>query len=207
MELTLYSHPNTRARRVRWVLEELELAYREEAVDIFSAEDNTAYRAIHPLGQVPALRINDDVMIESGAIVQWLADSHLDKGLAPALDAPQRREFDQWMFFSVTTLEGPAWEIALHGKLLPKELRVKAIVPFALRRLREVLAVLEGVMAGRDYLVDNRFSVADVMIGDVLMWFPDQLTAYSALQGYVERLSQRPAWQRSRQDRSPDSPI
>ena len=92
MELTLYYTPKTRAFRVRWLLEELGLEYRLEHIDLHAGEGNTPeYRAIHPLGQVPALKVDNEVMFESGAMLQWLAETHLDKGLAPALDSPWRR--------------------------------------------------------------------------------------------------------------------
>ncbi|MCB1786287.1 MAG: glutathione S-transferase, partial [Gammaproteobacteria bacterium] len=82
MELVLYYQPGTRALRVRWVLEELALPYRLERIDLRKGEGNThAYRAIHPLGQLPALQVDGEVMIESGAIVHWLAETHPEQGL------------------------------------------------------------------------------------------------------------------------------
>jgi glutathione S-transferase len=199
MDITLYYYPRTRSVRVRWILEELGLDYRLEQVNLFRGEgERDEYRAIHPLGQLPALKIDDEVMIESGAIVQWLAETHPEKGLAPAVDAPARRAFDQWMYFAVTSLEGPAWEIVLHRDILPHEMAVKAIVPFAEKRLDQVLATLDNVLTGSEYLVDNRFGAADIMTGYILMWFSGQLARYPALSAYVERLSQRPAYLRSK---------
>jgi len=201
MGLTLYHYPRTRSQRVRWALEELGLDYRVQRVDLFKGEGNSAeYRAIHPLGQLPALRIGDEVMFESGAIVQWLAETYPEGGLAPPLDAPARRELDQWMYFAVTTLEGPAWEIVLHRDILPDTLSVKAIIPFAEKGLERALGVLEQALGGRDYLVEDRFGAADILTGYILMWFPDLMTRYPALSAYIERLGQRPAYLRSRAD-------
>ena len=198
MELTLYYTPKTRAFRVRWLLEELGLEYRLEHIDLHAGEGNTPeYRAIHPLGQVPALKVDNEVMFESGAMLQWLAETHLDKGLAPALDSPWRREFDQWMFFAVGTLEFPAWEILLHGHILPEDRAVKAIIPFATRRYAEVLGMLEQVMSGREYLVNDAFSVADIMMGYTLMWLPDLLESHPALKAYTTRLSKRRGFRRA----------
>lgn len=198
MELTLYDMPKTRAFRVRWILEELGLDYRLEAVDIFSpAAHSPAYRAIHPLGQVPALRIDDEVMFESGAIVHWLADTQPAQGLAPALDAPQRRHYEQWMYFAVASLEFAAWDILLHGTILPEEVAVKAIVPYATGRYQEALEVLEPLMRERDYLLDAHFSAADILVGHTLMWLPELLADTPALQTYTTRLRQRPAFRRA----------
>ena len=198
MELTLYYQPGTRAQRVRWALEELELEYRLDYIDLYSGEGQSpAYKTIHPLGQLPALKINDDVMIESGAIIQWLAEACPDSGLVPSEDSPQRRAFLQWMYFSVTSLEWPAWEIVLHQKILPDKLAVKEIIPFAKKRLGSVLATLEQSLDGRDYILDDGFSVADIMLGYILVWFKAELDTYPALLSYVERLQQRPAYIKS----------
>ena len=199
MELTLYYQPGSRAQRVRWALEELGLEYRLQHIDLHKGEGKSPdYLAIHPLGQLPALRVNDEVMIESGAIVQWLAEAYPDRGLAPAHDSPQRREFLQWMYFSVTSLEWPAWEIVLHQKILPENLAVKEIIPFAKKKLESIFKTLEQSLGGRDYILDYGFSAADIMLGYILMWFKAELDAYPALLSYVERLQQRPAYMKSK---------
>lgn len=195
MELTLYYMPGTRAERVRWTLDELGLNYRLEWIDLFKGEGQGAdYRAIHPLGQLPALRVDDEVMIESGAIVQWLAESIPGSDLAPPPNRPARRAFDQWMYFAVTSLEGPAWEMMLHGSILPDDVAVKAIVPFAEQRYTQALGVLDKALADLDYLVEDRFSAADIMVGYLLAWFPDHLAPYPGLGSYLQRLKQRPAY-------------
>lgn len=82
MKLTLYHLPGSRSQRVRWLLEELGLSYTLKIIDLFKGEGNTAeYLALHPLGQLPAIKIDDRAMFESGAIVQWLADTNLRKVL------------------------------------------------------------------------------------------------------------------------------
>lgn len=197
MDLTLYYLPGTRAQRVRWMLEELNLDYRLEYIDLFKGEGNSpAYRAIHPLGQLPALKIDGEVMIESGAIVHWLADAHPASGMAPALDDPARRDFNQWMYFAATSLEMPAWEVVLHRNILGDDQAVKEIIPFALERLQDVLEILERVLTGRDYLLDA-FSAADIMMGYVLMFLPELLGRFPVLQAYCDRLRQRPGYMRS----------
>jgi glutathione S-transferase len=195
MELTLYYLPGSRAERVRWILDELDLDYQVKTIDLFEGEGQRPdYLAIHPLGQLPALKINSEVMIESGAIVQWLAESVPGSELAPATDQPARRAFDQWMYFAVASLEASAWEMMLHGKILPDTQAVKAIVPFAEQRYAKALSVLEQALRDQDYLVDDRFSAADIMTAYILAWFPEQLVPYPRLQKYLARLQQRPAY-------------
>ena len=140
MELTLYYMPGTRSERVRWALDELGLDYGIERLDLFKGEGNRAdYLAIHPLGQLPALLVDGQAMFESGAIVQWLAEAMPGSRLVPPVDQPARRAFDQWMYFAATSLEGPAWEMMLHGNILPDEQGVKSIVPFATQQYQRCL--------------------------------------------------------------------
>lgn len=201
MELILYYLSGSRAQRVRWLLEELELDYKLQHIDLFKGEGNTPeYLALHPLGQLPVMKIDGSAMFESGAIVQWLAESNLDKGFAPALDSPQRREFNQWMYFSVTNLEAPAWEIMLHSKILPEDAAVKAIIPFATNNLLQVLTVIDKELKEKNYMVDNKFSAVDIMIGYILMWFPEYVDTFSNLKSYTKNLQQRPAYIRSIQN-------
>ncbi|HHJ35801.1 MAG TPA: glutathione S-transferase family protein [Gammaproteobacteria bacterium] len=201
MKLVLYYHPGTRSQRVRWLLEELGLDYELRYVDLFKGEANTdEYLALQPLGQLPAMKIDDDVMFESGAIVQWLADSYLEKGFAPALDSPLRRQFDQWMYFAVTNLEEPAWEIMLHSRILPEDVAVKAIVPFATQTLLKALTVLDKALQGKEYMLGSGFSAVDIMIAYILMWYPEHVEPFSNLKTYAEKLRQRPAYIRSTQD-------
>ena len=203
MELILYYQSGTRAQRVRWLLEELELQYQLEYIDLFKGQANTPqYLAMHPLGQLPVLKIDGKPMFESGAIVQWLADSYANKALAPAADSAERREFLQWMYFSVTSLETPAWEIILHSKILPESKAVKSIIPFATENLLKVLQVLDNELQEKNYISANRFSAADIMIGYILMWFPEYINKFAKLHSYTESLRQRPAYLRSIQNQS-----
>lgn len=201
MKLVLYYHPGTRSQRVRWLLEELGLDYELRYVDLFKGEANTdEYLSLQPLGQLPAIKIDDDVMFESGAIVQWLADSYLDKGFAPALDSPLRRQFNQWMYFAVTNLEAPAWEIMLHSRILPEDTAVKGILPFASQTLIKALVVLDDALKGKKYMLGSEFSAVDVMVAYILMWYPEHIEPFPNLKAYTEKLRQRPAYIRSTQD-------
>lgn len=201
MKLTLYHLSGSRSQRVRWLLEELGLNYRLKIIDLFKGEGNTPdYRALHPLGQLPAIKVDGSTMFESGAIVQWLADTNLEKGFAPPLDSPDRRDFDQWMYFSVTNLENPAWEIMLHGKILPKETAIQEIIPFATEKLLQVFTVLDNELKKKNYMVANAFSAVDIMIGYILMWYPEHVEPFATLQAYVHKLQQRPAYIRSIQN-------
>ena len=201
MEFTLYHQQGSRSQRVRWLLEELELNYHLHTINLFKGDGfSSEHLKRHPLGQLPVLDIDGQSMFESGAIVQWLADSYQDKGLAPAFDSPLRRKFNQWMYFSVTSLEAPAWEIILHSKILRKKEAVKEIIPLATKNLLQVLIILEKEIDGKKYMLGDQFTAVDIMVAYILMWFPQHLQDYPQLKNYIEHLKQRPAYIRSIQN-------
>ncbi len=85
----LYEYPPTRSQRAKWALEELEIEYASHMINLHEGQQNSdAYRAIHPLGVVPALRTDDYTIFESVAIVLQLIDEHPEKNLAPAVGTP-----------------------------------------------------------------------------------------------------------------------
>ena len=100
------------------------------------------------------------------------------------------------MYFAATSLEAPAWEMMLHGNILPDEQAVKSIIPFATQQYQRALQVLEHALSGRDYLLGSDFSAADIMVGYLLPWFPEQLADCAVLPAYLDRLKQRPAYPR-----------
>ena len=87
----LYEWPPVRSHRARWALEELGIEYSSRLINLQEGEQNSdAYRAIHPLGVVPALKTDTYTIFESVAIVLQLIDEHPEKNLAPAPGTPER---------------------------------------------------------------------------------------------------------------------
>src|SRR4051794_34695135 len=83
-DLIFYTNPMSRGRIVRWMLEEVGQPYRTEVLDYASTMKAPAYRAINPMGKVPAIRHGDTVVTEAAAICAYLADAFPEAGLAPA---------------------------------------------------------------------------------------------------------------------------
>lgn len=201
MEIKLYYTPKTRAHRPRWLLEELGLNYQLEYVDIFSGKSMLGdYRHIHPHGSVPAIEINGKVIFESGAICHWLTDQFPQYHLAPAHDDPLRGDYEQWMFYAPGTMEPPYMMAAMHDFILPEKRRVPEIVPWAKKQYGFILKVLDKELQKRDYIVGDRFTTADIMIGTYLIWSEPYLEPFEALQEYAQRLIKRPACQRAMQE-------
>ena len=179
--IKLYGAPRTRAGIVQWYLEELGLSYQFVAVDLEAgAQHKPEYRAIHPIGKVPALDDGGTKVWESGAILLYLAEKY---GNAPK--TPEgRAELYAWVLYANGTLT-PA--------LLDEQNRTEQV--------KRVVEPLNDVLSGKPFLIGKDLTAADVAVGSVLGWSAMALkmdySAFPAVMGYVGRLAQRPAFQKA----------
>ena len=164
-ELVFYTHPMSRGRIVRWMLEEVGQPYRTEVLDYGTTMKAPEYLAINPMGKVPALRHGDTVVTETAAICAYLADAFPEAGLAPPPADRLRGPYYRWLFFVAGPLEA-AWTNKVLGFDVPAERRAMA----GYGSLSDVLDTLEQAVSGREYLVGDRFSAADVYVASHLGW-------------------------------------
>jgi glutathione S-transferase len=188
----LYYMPRTRSSRVLWLLEEIGAPY--ELTEIRGTERRSAEHLLrHPLGRVPALELEDGAtMFESAAICLQLADLNPGAGLIGPVGSTGRGLVYQWVVFAVSELEGPLFRWL-------GELREGIADSPAHDRFADAAAAMELVLAEHDWLVEDRFSVADVMCGSVLQGANarELLKPWPRLEAYVERGEARPAYARA----------
>jgi len=198
--LTLHFAPNSRAGRIVWLLEELELPYELNRMD-FSPKDlkSDEHRARHPLGRVPVLSDGDVTLYESGAIVEYILERHKNGGLKPAVDAPEFPAYLQWFHYCEGMVMPPVNTIVVQTVLLPPERRDETALGQAQRLLTKSLDPVNETLEGKDYLIGD-FSAADIMLGHAcfmsnrLGCVPDEMTH---LKDYVARIAARPAFQKA----------
>lgn len=202
--MQLYYIPTTRALRPRWLLEELDIPY--ELVDVKMAmTQQPEYLQLHPQGKVPVLVDGDVTIYESSAICAYLADKYLERGFAPPLSDPARSYYYQWLFYAGQTLEPPVEQYMfkvlpnLPEKILPKEYKSHVELAVAQDWFERVCQPLNTVLSERDYLVDNRMSAADIVVGGVLLWAfkLGMMTSDSPVKTYLSGLMARPAFKRA----------
>lgn len=198
--LKLHFAPNSRAVRILWLLEELELPYELNQM-AFSPKDlkSDEHRARHPLGRVPVLEDGDITLWESGAITDYILERHKNGGLKPAVDAPEFPEYLQWFHYCEGMVMPPINTIVVHTLLLPPDRQDATVRGQAERLLVRSLEPVEKAIAGRDYLIGN-FSGADIMLGHSILMshrMGHVGETMPNLNGYVERLKARPALQKA----------
>ena len=195
--LTLHFAPNSRAGRIVWLLEELELEYDINKM-AFNPKDlkSDEHRARHPLGRVPVLDDGDVRIYESGAIVEYVIERHKNGGLKPEVSDALYPEYLQWFHYCEGMVMPPVNTIVVQTLLLPPDRRDETVLGQAQRLLAKALEPVDESLAGRDYLI-GAFSAADVMLGHAC-FMSNRLGCVSDemanLKGYVERISERPAF-------------
>lgn len=168
MALTIYGIGASRAIRPLWAAEELGLPYLHVPWHYNGPETREpAYLAINPNGTVPAIDDGGLLMFESLAITLHLASSRPAGGLWS--DTPEGvAGIYQWTLWAATEAEPLARQWFHHTSFLPPEQRIESLAGAAIDKLQARLAVLERHLGGREWLLGDRFSVADLNVAAVL---------------------------------------
>jgi len=189
-ELVFYTHPQSRGRIVRWMLEEIGQPYRTELLDYGTTMKAPAYLAINPMGKVPAIRHGDTVVTEAAAICAYLADAFPEARLAPPPGDRLRGPYYRWLFFGAGPLEA-AWTNKAMGFVVPPE-RERMM---GYGRFEDVVNALERAVARAQYVVGDSFTAADVYLGSGIgfgMQF-GTIERRPAFEQYWQRIGARPA--------------
>jgi glutathione S-transferase len=192
MEITLYEAPSSRAQRCRWVLDEVGATY--ESVSGRDVIGSDGLKKIHPLGKVPAVVIDGKPLIESAAICTYIADQFPEKGLIAKPGTWQRALHDQWVCFCLSEMEAWLWSTAMNEFVLPEEERIPAIFEQNAKLFSASAAVVDHALEHSDYLIDNQFSVTDIIMGFTISWanYYKLIEPFEKLQMYLDRLCKRP---------------
>lgn len=195
-ELVFYTNPMSRGRIVRWMLEEVGVPYRTEILEYAASMKSPEYLAINPMGKVPAIRHGDTVVTEGGAICAYLADAFPEAGLAPPLGDKRRGTYFRWLFFAA----GPI-EAAVSARSMGWEAPADKSRMLGWGSYGDVMNAIEQAVTGREYLLGDMFSAADVYFGSHIMWGMafGGIEKRPALEAYAARLRARPASLRAAQ--------
>lgn len=195
-DLVLYTHPMSRGRIARWMLEEVGCPYRVELLGYGDTMKSDAFLALNPMGKVPTLVHRGAVVTEAAAICAYLAEAFPDAGLRPE-DTPQARAaYLRWLFFAAGPLEAAVTAKSL-GLLAPAE-RAQMV---GYGSFEQAIDTLERAVAGAaPWITGARFTAADVYVGAQVIWGQmfKSMPERPVFLDYVERLQARPAWQRAK---------
>ena len=198
--LKVHFAPNSRAGRIIWLLEELELPYEVNKMD-FHPKDlkSDEHRSRHPLGRIPVLDDGDIRIYESGAIVEYILERHKNGGLKPDVSSNNYPDYLQWFHYCEGMVMPPMNQVVVQTILLPPDRRDENVLKQAQNLITKSLGPVNENLADKDYLVGN-FSAADTMLGhscfmaNRLGCVPDEM---DHIKNYVARIEARPAFQKA----------
>lgn len=191
--LRLHHAAPSRSSTALWMLEEIGEPFDLHVLDLKQGEQRQpAYLAINPMGKVPALEHNGQLITEVGAICLYLADAFPKAGLAPAISDPLRGPYLRWMFF-----QGNCFEPAIVDKALKREPGARMMMPYG--DFDTTIETVANAVAKGPWFLGDRFTALDVYFGSAIRWTsafglcPDR----PEFKSYIERLGKRPALQRA----------
>jgi glutathione S-transferase len=196
--LTLHHLNNSRSQRVLWLLEELDMDYeikfyqRDAATNMAPPE----LEAVHPLGKAPVLTDNDNTIIESGAIIDYILRHHGGGRLIPRPETPEHEQYLQWLHYAEGSVMLPLMLRMYTGRLPDGG---AALQPRINEELNRHLGYMERALDGVDWFVGNALSGADIQLSFAIEVAPllHSLETFPNLAAMRNRIHARPAYQRA----------
>ncbi|WP_380787693.1 glutathione S-transferase family protein [Sphingomonas sp. R86521] len=192
MTLTFYTNPMSRGRIARWMLEEVGAPYETVVLDYASSMKAAEYLAVNPMGKVPAIVHDGQVVTEGAAICAYLAEAFPDAGLAPTAD--ERADYYRWLFYAAGPVEAAVTNKSLG--VVPTEDQQRMV---GYGTFDTMLDTLEAAVSAHPFIAGDRFTAADVYVGSQVMW--GQMFGWmpkrDAFVDYGARLAEREAYVRA----------
>jgi glutathione S-transferase len=204
MSMKFYYTPMTSATRVHWALEEVGVPYDKVKIDLAAGEQRTPeYLALNPNGRVPLLVVDDVPVFESLAILLYLGERYgVEKGLFPEL-GPKRAEAFKWMAWTNVTLGEQVTRLLRNtSDRFPAEEKNPKAAEGAKKEIADLLGMVDRALEGREYLVDDHFTLADLAIVAFLPFMARLGVDYGPfknVQAWMGRCVSRPALARAMQ--------
>ena len=177
-----------------FILEELGVDFELELVDRKSDQQKSAgYLKLNPAGRIPTLVDNGMALFESPAICLHLAESHIEKGLIPALGDKNRAQCLQWLMYLTNTLQAELMVYFYPKRHTNQPENAEAIGAAQEQRVIDCLALIDEQLATRPYLAGDAISVCDFFLFMLAVWSDEMKKpplAFEHLGKYLKRLAQ-----------------
>ncbi len=189
---------NSRSQRVLWLLEELDVDYEivKHQRDATTNLAPASLEAVHPLGKAPLIVDDGEVVVESGAIIEYLARKHGGGRLVPADGTPEALRHLQLMHYAEGSVMLPLMLRLYTGRLgdagAPLHPRIQS-------EIERHLGYLDGLLEGRDWFVGDELGAADIQLSFAIQAARGLhgLDAFPNLARFADRIRERPAYQRA----------
>lgn len=198
--IELWHCKDTRSLRALWALEELGLPHKLHLLKFPPRFADSSFVERNPLGTVPLMIDGETRMTESSAICHYLGQRYGDGSLMIPPDHADYGSFLNWLYHSDATLTFPQTLVLRYGRFEASERRQPQVVDDYTQWFLARLKLLNAHIEGREWLCDNRFTMADIAVGYALYLgsLIGLATHYKPqTAAYLERLTARAAFQRA----------
>lgn len=206
MTLQLFHTPGSRSIRPYWLLEEMGVEYELKSMKYDAAYfASDAFRAINPMGKVPALLDGEQLIVESTVIMEYILNRHGPSPLSVAPDDVEYGTYLQWLHMSECGLSH--YLVVAFGNLspIPTYQVSDEFDAYCRFQARKGFDMLEALLADREFILQRGFSAADISVGFTLFLakYLAKMEISPALNAYFERLQSRPAYKKATSDIKP----
>ena len=190
--LVFYTNPMSRGRIIRWMLEETGADYETVVLDYASTMKAEPYLSINPMGKVPAIVHNGQVVTECAAICAYLADAFPEAGLAPP--TTDRADYYRWLFYAAGPVEQAVTNHSMGFAPTEQQQRMAGYGNYDL-----AVDTLEKAVSAHPYIAGDSFTAADVYVGSQVGWGTQfgTLPKRDAFTDYLGRIMSRDAYKRA----------
>jgi glutathione S-transferase len=206
--LTLHHLGRSQSERIVWLCEELGLDYELRRYQR-RADNRMAppeYKALHPMGTAPILTDGDLVLGESGAICEYLLQTHDPGRLAVKRGEPHFADYLYWLHFANGTLQPLILQVWSLERADPSD--KNSPLKMARERFTRVFSTLEKRLGEAPYLAGEELTAADIMtvfsLTTMRLFKPYDLSPWPNILAYLQRIGARPAYRRAMQKADPD---
>lgn len=206
--LKIHHLGHSQSERIVWLCEELGLPYElqhytRDAVTRLSPPE---LKALHPLGAAPLIEDGDLLLAESAAIVEYIIAKHGGGRLKPGPEHADYASFLYWFHFSNGNLQPTVMRLMVAGRAkLPADHPLMASTQ---ERFNRVLSLIDARLGDVPYLAGQEFTAADIMsvfsLSTMRLFLPFELSPYSNIRAYLQRIGERPAYRRAMAKGDPD---
>lgn len=201
MSIILHHLNSSRSFRILWLLEQINQTYELKGY-IRDKSSNFApqeLKNIHPLGKSPVIELDGKVIAESGAIIEILIEKFAPQ-LAPAKDSDSYLDYLQWIHFSESSAMVPYLLKIFNSIELKNGTQLKFLDQYANAELDKVFSYLDQKLAGKRFLVENRLTGADFMMGFVVHGLINSFgirSKYLNIEQYLKNIETLDSWHKA----------
>ena len=186
-------------QKVMWCVDELGVAHEHIHIPFGRARQDPAYLAINPNGRVPTIEEDGFILWESNSCIRYIA-ARFGAGTLWPTDPRVRADAERWMDWQLATLSEPSDTIFIGLVVKKQEQRDMAAIAAATKRLNELWAIVDKVLATRKFVAGDDLTIGDIPMGIAAhRWFtiPVERDRHANVEAWYGRLTERPAFKKN----------